>query len=90
MVRIAILLSLFFWTQPVLADDAQWVAVFGRGTESADTDIFRLAYRHALKQNGSWWMPSHAQLGASIWRVPDIRGTTRRFDLNATAIWRAE
>ena len=35
-------------------------------------------------------MPSHAQLGASVWRVPDIRGTTRRFDLNATAIWRSE
>ena len=49
MVRIAILLSLFFWTQPVLAADAQWVAVFGRGTESADTDIFRLAYRQPLK-----------------------------------------
>ena len=90
MVRIAILLSLFFWTQPVLAADAQWVAVFGRGTESADTDIFRLAYRQPLKQNGSWWMPTHAQVGASIWRVPDIRGSTRRFDLNATAIWRAE
>jgi hypothetical protein len=35
-------------------------------------------------------MPTHAQFGASVWRVPDIRGTTRRFDLNATAIWRNE
>ena len=35
-------------------------------------------------------MPTHAQLGASVWQVPDIRGTTRRFDLNATSIWRNE
>lgn len=72
------------------AADPQWIALFGRGTESADTDIVRLAYRHPLKENGAWWLPSHAQLGASLWRVPDIRGTTRRFDLNATAIWRIE
>ena len=72
------------------AADPQWIAAFGRGTESADADIVRLAYRYPLKDNGDWWKPSHAQLGASVWRVPDIRGTTRRFDLNATAIWRAE
>jgi lipid A 3-O-deacylase len=72
------------------AAEAQWIAAFGRGTESADTDIVRLAYRHPLKENSDWWRPSHAQLGASLWRVPDIRGTTRRFDLNATAIWRSE
>lgn len=72
------------------AAEPQWIAAFGRGTESADTDIVRLAYRHPLKENGEWWMPSHAQLGASVWRVPDIRGTTRRFDLNVTAIWRGE
>jgi lipid A 3-O-deacylase len=77
---------------PLIANAAepQWIAALGRGAESADTDIVRLAYRHPLKDNGHWWMPSHAQLGASLWRVPDIRGTTRRFDLNATAIWRAE
>ena len=80
------------WAIPLIssAADPQWMAAFGRGMESADTDIARLAYRHPLKDNGDWWMPSHAQLGASLWRVPDIRGTTRRFDLNATAIWRAE
>jgi hypothetical protein len=72
------------------AADPQWIALFGRGTESADTDIVRLAYRHPLKENGAWWKPSHAQFGASVWQVPDIRGTTRRFDLNASAIWRAE
>jgi len=72
------------------AAESQWIALFGRGTESADTDIVRLAYRHPLKDNGDWWRPSHVQLGASVWQVPDIRGTTRRFDVNASAIWRAE
>ena len=28
------------------------------------------------------------QLGTSVWRVPNISGTTRRYDVNATAIWR--
>ena len=90
MARIALLLTGLLLLHPALAADGQWIALFGKGTESADTDILRLAYRHPLKQNGSWWVPSHAQFGASLWRVPDIRGTTRRFDLNATAIWRAE
>ena len=72
------------------AAEPQWIVAFGRGTESADTDILRLGYRHPLKENGAWWKPSHVQLGASVWQVPDIRGTTRRFDLNASAIWRAE
>jgi Lipid A 3-O-deacylase (PagL) len=72
------------------AAEPQWIAAFGRGTESADTDIVRLAYRHPLKDNGAWWKPSHAQFGASSWHVPDVRGTTRRFDLNATAIWRSD
>ena len=72
------------------AAEPQWIAALGRGTESADADILRLGYRHPLPGKDAWWMPTHAQLGASVWRVPDIRGTTRRFDLNATAIWRAE
>jgi hypothetical protein len=72
------------------ARDAQWVAAFGRAAESQETDIVRLAYRHPLPERDAWWMPTHAQFGTSVWRVPDIRGTTRRFDLNATAIWRKE
>jgi len=72
------------------AAEPQWIAALGRGTQSADADILRLGYRHPLPGKDAWWMPTHAQLGASVWRVPDIRGTTRRFDLNATAIWRAE
>ena len=33
-------------------------------------------------------MPAQLQLGLGVWRVPDIRGTTRRFDLSATPVWR--
>ena len=90
MARAVLIALLLFDCRPLAAADAQWIAVFGRGTESADTDIFRLAYRHPLKENGAWWKPSHAQFGAGSWHVPDVRGTTRRFDLNATAIWRSE
>jgi len=73
-----------------MAGEAQWIAAFGRGTESAETDIVRLGYRHPLKDNGEWWRPSHVQLGVSLWRVPDIRGETRRLDLNVTSIWRSD
>jgi hypothetical protein len=72
------------------AADAQWVAFFGRATESQETDVARLGYRLPLRESEAWWMPTHAQLGASVWQVPDIRGTTRRFDVNATSIWRNE
>jgi lipid A 3-O-deacylase len=72
------------------AADPQWVAFFGRAVESQDTDVVRLGYRLPLKESEAWWMPTHAQLGASVWQVPDIRGTTRRFDINATSIWRNE
>jgi len=84
---LALLLSL-----PALcaAAQPQWIAVFGRATESQETDIARLAYRHPLPPREAWWMPSHVQLGASVWRVPDIRGETRRFDLNVSSIWRSE
>jgi lipid A 3-O-deacylase len=73
-----------------LAAEPQWVLLFGRAVDSEDTDIVRLGYRHPLPPRDSWWMPTHVQLGASVWRVPDIRGTTRRFDVNATAIWRSD
>jgi len=72
------------------AAEAQLGAIFGRSTESKETDIVRLFYRHPLPAREEWWMPTHAQLGASVWRVPDIRGSTRRFDLNATSIWRSD
>jgi lipid A 3-O-deacylase len=85
-----LLLAALLLPGPSIAAEPQWIAALGRGTDSDDTDVLRLAYRHPLKANGEWWMPSHAQLGAGFWSVPDIRGTTRRFDANATAIWRAE
>jgi hypothetical protein len=72
------------------AADSQWVGILGHGADAADTDIARLGYRFALPEKDAWWMPTHVQLGGSVWRVPDLAGTTRRFDLNATSIWRSE
>ena len=84
-----LIFTLLLWAAShALAADAQWIAVFGRAAESQETDIVRLAYRHPLAERDAWWMPTHAQFGGSVWRVPDIRGSTRRLDLNATAIWR--
>lgn len=62
--------------------------VLGRAADSQDIDIVRLTYRHPLPEKDAWWMPTHLQLGASVWRVPDLRGDTRRFDLSATPVWR--
>ena len=86
----AIIIAVLWSATGALAADAQWVAIFGRAAESQETDIVRLGYRLPLQESESWWMPTHAQLGASVWQVPDIRGTTRRFDVNATSIWRNE
>ena len=63
--------------------------VLGRSTESGETDVARLVYRHRLPA-AAWWSPSQLQLGAGIWRVPDLRGRTRRFDLSAVrkeSVW---
>jgi hypothetical protein len=90
MTRAVVLALLLLALKTSAAADPQWIGVFGRGTESDDTDIVRLAYRHPLKENGAWWKPSHLQLGASTWHVPDVRGTTRRFDFNVSAIWRSD
>lgn len=79
---------LLFASQLSLAADPEWGLVFGRSTDAHETDIVRLTYRHPLKDNGAWWMPTQLQLGASVWRVPDIGGITRRLDVNATPIWR--
>ena len=86
----AIIFAALWSATGALAADAQWVAFFGRATESQETDVARLGYRLPLRESEAWWMPTHAQLGASVWQVPDIRGTTRRFDVNATSIWRNE
>ena len=88
--RRALFIALLLLSETVFAADPQWIAIFGRSTESNETDLVRLAYRHPLKENGDWWMPSHVQLGASSWHVPDIRGVTRRLDANLSAIWRSD
>jgi hypothetical protein len=65
----------------------------GRGTNSHDTDIVRLTYRRPLSGDAAaapWWRPQYLQFGASVWRVPDLGGTTRRFDASVTPVWRKE
>jgi hypothetical protein len=88
--RAALFLLLLALSPLATAAEPQWIAAFGRATESQETDIVRLAYRHPLPNSEAWWRPTHVQLGGSVWQVPDIRGSTRRLDLNATAIWRKE
>jgi hypothetical protein len=85
----ALVLTLALLAAPATAAEPQLGLLAARGTESKETDVVRLFYRHPLPAREEWWMPTHGQVGASAWRVPDIRGTTRRLDLNATAIWRA-
>jgi hypothetical protein len=72
------------------AAEPQITAFFGRATGGKDVDIVRLAYRRALAADARGWWPTHLQFGASAWWVPDISGTTQRYDLNLSAIWRAE
>jgi len=62
----------------------------GRGVDDADIDVVRLAYRRTLASDPRWWVPTLVELGGGIWRVPDLAGTTRRFDLHATPVWRAD
>jgi lipid A 3-O-deacylase len=66
------------------------VASVARGVEDADIDVLRLAYRRALAADAHWWTPTLVELGGGIWRVPDLAGTTQRFDLHATPVWRAD
>ena len=61
-----------------------------RGVNDADIDVVRLAYRRTLPSNPHWWVPTLVELGGGIWRVPDLAGTTQRFDLHATPVWRAD
>lgn len=82
------ILALILLAAGNLAQAGELGLIVGRSAESDDTDIVRLTYRHPLAAK-EWWMPTHLQLGASLWRVPDIRGTNRRLDLNATPVWRS-
>jgi lipid A 3-O-deacylase len=82
------LAAILLFAGTTLAADREIGMTFGRATDSGDFDVVRLNYRHPLPEKDAWWMPTHLQLGAGLWRVPDIRGSTQRFDLNATPIWR--
>ncbi|HEX2199598.1 MAG TPA: acyloxyacyl hydrolase [Burkholderiales bacterium] len=77
--RAALLAVALIICAPQAFAEPELAAFFGRATGGKDVDIVRLAYRKGP-----------LQVGASAWWVPDIRGKTRRYDLNASAIWRAE
>ena len=62
----------------------------GRAADNADIDVVRLAYRRTLASDTRWWVPTQVEFGGGIWRVPDLAGTTQRFDLHATPVWRAD
>jgi len=78
------------FTAGAIAAEPEWYLDFARSTEPKETDIVRFAYRTPLARRETWWMPSQLQFGASVWRVPDLGGETRRLDLNLTPIWRGE
>ena len=63
----------------------------GRTGDADETDVARLVYRQPLKVEGrAWWWPQYLQLGAGVWRVPDLTGPTRRLDVSITPVWRYE
>jgi hypothetical protein len=85
-----VLLAILLLCAPAAAAAGEMAAFFGRATGNKDVDIARLAYRQALQPSERWWWPTHFQVGGSAWSVPDITGTTHRYDAHATAVWRAE
>jgi hypothetical protein len=75
----------------VLAAEPELGVSVARAFGSQDTDVLRLTYRRPLApHDGARWWPQQLQLGASVWRVPDLGGITRRFDVNVTPVWRSE
>src|SRR2546427_2706156 len=75
----------------VLAAEPEWGLSVARSFDAHETDILRLTYRRPLEpRDGARWWPQQLQLGASVWRVPDLGGVTRRFDVNVTPVWRSE
>ena len=75
----------------VLAAEPEVGISVARAFGSQDTDVLRLTYRSPLApRDGARWWPQQLQLGASVWRVPDLGGITRRFDVNVTPVWRSE
>jgi len=82
--------SLAFGGTAAAAAQSEVTLSLGRAVENADIDVIRLAYRHTLASDARWWVPAQVELGAGIWRVPDLAGTTQRFDFHATPVWRAD
>src|SRR5207302_3715530 len=75
----------------VLAAEPELGVSLARSFDTHQTDIVRLTYRRPLEpHDGARWWPQQLQLGASVWRVPDLGGVTRRFDVNVTPVWRSE
>jgi Lipid A 3-O-deacylase (PagL) len=89
-----IVASLLVATAQAAEPGSELALMVGRATDSDDTDIVRLAYRRQLDvaRDGSrpWWRPHYIQFGASVWRLPDLGGSTRRYDANVTPVWRSE
>ncbi|HSA89207.1 MAG TPA: acyloxyacyl hydrolase [Burkholderiales bacterium] len=84
------LLAIALFSSNSFATGTELGLVLGRSTKSQEADVVRFTYRRLLSESSEWWMPSAIQLGASIWRVPDLAGTTQRYDINATPVWRLE
>jgi hypothetical protein len=72
-----------------LAAEPEWGLSLARSFDTHETDILKLTYRRPLADGARWW-PQQLQLGASLWRVPDLGGATRRFDVNVTPVWRTQ
>jgi hypothetical protein len=92
--RLAVVLLAAGAASPAPAAQPELGLAVGRATDSDDTDILRLLYRRPLAGDASaaqpWWRPQQLQLAASVWRVPDLGGITRRFDVSVTPVWRKE
>jgi lipid A 3-O-deacylase PagL len=86
----SVLLLLGFVGAAAAQERSELVFSLGRAAENADIDVVRLAYRRTLPSDARWWVPTHVEVGAGVWRVPDLAGTTQRFDLHATPVWRAD
>jgi lipid A 3-O-deacylase PagL len=86
----SVLLLVGFVGAAAAQERSELVFSLGRAAENADIDVVRLAYRRTLPSDARWWVPTHVEVGAGVWRVPDLAGTTQRFDLHATPVWRAD
>src|SRR5436309_12753213 len=75
----------------VLAAESELGVSVARSFDAHETDILRLTYRRPLEpHDGARWWPQQLQPGGRIWRVPDLGGITRRFDVNISQVCRWE